>query len=1122
MPLQEQGSTISASAATSVSNILWLNETLQPWMSRDFMLAPFSISGNQDIGTAVGNWTASTLLYSVNVTCEEAVPYSYNSVTYSNSSWGCNYLLPVLRAGAADATNLDDTKLFDVLYVGYSDDNGAANDYLSDGACPPTESQTFYVQISKALIPPSQLYNMTADQQRANANYTQLWCRSNYFFTNATATISLPDHSVLTIQEKSEPQALPSNFFNVSEFEAAMSYGQELYSYRANFPTSSWPDQSPYLQNLPVNTASIGSFTKMASYAIGTTQLPMDAYLDPSNLANSYQAAYRLLFARQLADILSTDLDANAGSMGSFSYTTESIILVSSFVHIVEALLALAIVLASSLLFWSMRRPIRLQGDPSSLAAIMTLAAEDDGLQQVLRNLDRATEEQLYQTIKGYTFQLSTSDSNQSEVSIRLLASTQTDLRHGSKLSSLKNEDSLESMPETIGEHRKGFVRGILPYEFKLFTGFGFLIAQLSMFVVIGFLHLRISSRNGLSLPSQTRFVRQLLENYLPTAIGTLIGPFWLVLNRNICMLQPFEDLRKKRSTIRESIGANYTAIPPQLVVWKAFRKGHILLASLCLMTLLADVLSVSLAGLLFENTMLQPAAATFTHRYAMMFQQLNGSALPFDATFTPLEQLKGDVAEPFLMAFSNQTAKTSMPPWSDDDFFYLPFTVNAQQQNDTWNYRAVTPVVGAQLHCQPVPANTILNVTGTQAGPTGEDTVPSSANLTVLLPQPDGPTVTCVPRGPYPYLAEGAIDMEVIYNRPIGQSATEFAYGLDGCGDGEKMDGSGLTCSNNPAAAGALCRNHVAAGWIRGNLVNGISDDPSEIPSIITSWNATTIVCQAVVVVGVADVLVSADGHVLQTFSKNVSSDDIEKYFTTSPDDLIGQANQYILDNGGEWHNDSFPSDWTNYLIENAINSSLFLDPTQPPPAAEDVIPPFSALYSKLFAILLSRDMDLLLVKNTNTSSPIQGSIIRQEARIFMSKTMFLIAESILVLYMATTVALYIKRPWRILARMPTSTASVIAFFAASNALIDFKGTAGMTKRELSKRLGKVRYGFGTFIGIDGEPHIGIEKYPFIVPLTKHGNEDNSEQENEKWYGRWRRKIGYWSSGSVSQGGWI
>ena len=62
----------------------------------------------------------------------------------------------------------------------------------------------------------------------------------------------------------------------------------------------------------------------------------------------------------------------------------------------------------------------------------------------------------------------------------------------------------------------------------------------------------------------------------------------------------------------------------------------------------------------------------------------------------------------------------------------------------------------------------------------------------------------------------------------------------------------------------------------------------------------------------------------------------------------------------------------------------------------------------------------------------------------------------------------------------MPLTMASDIALFAASQAV------AEIDENERSgKELGanRKRFGYGSFIGTDGRPHIGVERAPFVVP---------------------------------------
>jgi hypothetical protein len=106
----------------------------------------------------------------------------------------------------------------------------------------------------------------------------------------------------------------------------------------------------------------------------------------------------------------------------------------------------------------------------------------------------------------------------------------------------------------------------------------------------------------GLSLPSQNKFVQNLLENYIPTAIATLIEPLWVLINRLLCLLQPIEELKTCNANAKDSIDLDYSSLPPQLVILKALRARHLVLAAVCSMALLANVLSIAFAGLFHHN----------------------------------------------------------------------------------------------------------------------------------------------------------------------------------------------------------------------------------------------------------------------------------------------------------------------------------------------------------------------------------------------------------------------------------------------------------------------------------------------------------------------------------------
>jgi hypothetical protein len=76
----------------------------------------------------------------------------------------------------------------------------------------------------------------------------------------------------------------------------------------------------------------------MASLAIGAYQRPAEDYLDPAVLADSYQAAYCLLFARFMVDVLKTDCNKSSIVNGTRSYETQAVFVVSGFAYAVEGL----------------------------------------------------------------------------------------------------------------------------------------------------------------------------------------------------------------------------------------------------------------------------------------------------------------------------------------------------------------------------------------------------------------------------------------------------------------------------------------------------------------------------------------------------------------------------------------------------------------------------------------------------------------------------------------------------------------------------------------------------------------------------------------------------------------
>jgi hypothetical protein len=235
---------------------------------------------------------------------------------------------------------------------------------------------------------------------------------------------------------------------------------------------------------------------------------------------------------------------------------------------------------------------------------------------------------------------------------------------------------------------------------------------------------------------------------------------------------------------------------------------------------------------------------------------------------------------------------------------------------------------------------------------------------------------------------------------------------------------------------------------------------------------------------VTVQSVNVTLDGEhrVLKAVSRSVPED-----FSGSRE-LVKQATNALWrgsgGNTGIWHNDTFPSDWHSYVMKMMNPDVGFLDPALPPPDFDLIADIFTRAYQKTFAIWLGLDHErLLALAPENVDSVISATIRRPEVRIVVSRPMMILSSTILGLYIIVAVAVYARRPGRFLPRIPLTMASDIALFAASKAVGETE-EADMSKFGREKQ--EQRFGYGSFIGVDGRPHVGVERVPFVIPAVR------------------------------------
>jgi hypothetical protein len=568
--------------------------------------------------------------------------------------------------------------------------------------------------------------------------------------------------------------------------------------------------------------------------------------------------------------------------------------------------------------------------------------------------------------------------------------------------------------------------------------------------------------------------VQNILENYIPTAIATLIEPMWVLINRLLCMLQPLEELQNCKASAKKSINLNYSSLPPQLVVLTALRSRHFVLAAVCAMALLANLLAVAFAGLFNQDSRAIGHPSAFSPPFESKFVNINGSVGPVNGesqNYVASGAYRGgEGQDQSLIAESNYTSGTHLPAWTDERMLYIPFISSEAkgEANDT-KYLAETKAFGAELDCTPLHyGNNYFAHMNTST----LDAVNMYINMSVSS---GAATVNCFGTNSI----RNGYDMGIErFECTKGSMAAEFVTHMDARENATKEEKD-------------ICMGSIILGWMRDPIgtCGGVRN------RTLDARNSLFLQCHPRLVTGNANVLVDANGQI-QTKTEVISMDqndelaELGQSFSNNPLNLIGQSNWYLFPSSlSRLHADSFATDSFNHFLVRESKSSRILDPNQALPTFEDVNDTIRATYSKLFAVWLGANKERLLVASDSIEvARVSGWKIETSERLFLSTIMFAIAEGIICTYIIVAVFVYLRRPGKYLARLPTCIASVIALFAASAAIQDMKQTSTYNSKEREQHLEKLgsRYGYGSYVGSDGRVHIGIEKAPFVRIRSK------------------------------------
>ncbi|KAK3707618.1 hypothetical protein LTR37_011966 [Vermiconidia calcicola] len=581
LTLSQQAQQNTTNFSYSVYNIAWLNEQLPPYMSRQAALTPFQpsdVPGAQDQET----WTSDTTLYSVDARCETARlvfdPRFPNDRDYRryNSSYGCSVPYPYGPDGddVVDQSTNAETKEYTAFYVAYSNPDGSAHHYLSYH-CPNSSSNIFFTSFTKNKRYPNDTITPP----------TVIFCNPLYYQQQVTATVRRHDLGISNISASGEVQPLANDTFDTRTLESQLGYGYQPNPVRGDIPESRWPTIDGPLADLPINIYAGSAQGVMVGMAIGAYQRPAEEYLEPEILSKAYEAAYQLLFARAIVDTFPTRFTHSRSTEGKIDYRVEAVRIVCGFAYAVEGLLGVLAAFGLALIYISFHNELSLDSDPTSIFALMGLSSYDARLRKLCSELNQASDLQLEKHLSSHTYVL-----RRIQRSWRLQCRSQLDrpVERAQALQKPRNSYPRHSWCQQS-------------FELSLVCGGALLLTLIGLILGLAYLFL-IGKDNGIAMPGKSRFVRQILENYVPTILATLLEPVWALLTRQLATMQPLENLKHLNVPMQVSVKLTFADLPPQLVAFKAVRTRHFTLAAASLMCVLANVLAVAFSGMFTEE----------------------------------------------------------------------------------------------------------------------------------------------------------------------------------------------------------------------------------------------------------------------------------------------------------------------------------------------------------------------------------------------------------------------------------------------------------------------------------------------------------------------------------------
>ncbi|KAI8664054.1 hypothetical protein NCS55_00912300 [Fusarium keratoplasticum] len=659
----------------------WMNNSYPAFTTPEYALLPFYVDNDVALSGQNKTWTSNTTKLWAEVDCS---PVSYRNTGNKTDDGELVY-----RFSANDCfadVNLDPNKTDVWMYYRDSRSFDFVDSMSWNCSNQPDDHNLALVLWAKKM-------NISSTNSQ-EFNLTALQCHVSFRKQAVLATITALGLRPVNdgIKARAESMNLTSSEFNMT------SYKESLPSY-AVLPTNKGSDaqditdiQSPDFF-VPDSGFSPSSSVFLQYGIVGYNGSP-DLLSDPLRLESLVRGVHQKFFSLSIADRLGNDTEPADDDTCTSTFTMTGIVVSRVLAVIVEVLLLLIAVAAGLIAYHMKSSPCNLVTAPGSIDHLIYIAHNSPMVSKLFWPMDMADDKRLARDLQDYRFQLTINlESGQNELVIA----------EGNLASSDEEQQDLAN---------DNYYKPVKPLALGRTAGCVFAVLIAAGVGVLSYLKAQEVNLNGLTRPSSNFEVRQLLENYIPTVFATVVEPFWIFLTRTFCIFQPFQDLWLGSSRPERSIKAEYTSVPPQMVFYRALKSRHILLALLCLVTLLANVLAVSLGALFNERLTTVEHPRLFKPKY---------NQTHLNATMIATYQMRWGFSNEFMfMLLANMTYDAQLIPWVSTEYYFQPHEITGSGDDDPDDtYVLRTMGLGADANCTSVAASShvIKEISTTSSG---------------------------------------------------------------------------------------------------------------------------------------------------------------------------------------------------------------------------------------------------------------------------------------------------------------------------------------------------------------------------------------------------------------------